>query len=509
MAADVRQSERRRERADAAWCNAWPALAAAAVIAFGPGARFAAAQPDAHDLTAQGVEQYRAGDLRQAATLFDEALRLDHAPIEAMFNKAVTLAQLGAVDEAIDLFRNVEAMRGCPAALAQSARYNIGRLLLDQGLAKVSGDPQEAMGTLSRAEAAFRDVVRRDPRDRDAARNLEFTRMARRQIQRSLERMQEMNRQRSELADQAEQLAQQQQQAAEATRHQARSQTDRQPQADQQPPRAQPPEAQTQQGQSQQGQAPPAEPQQQGQQAPVQPEQPPDGEPPLTREQLQQMQSLLIDLTEQLQAQLEQMRRQVEGDGSQERQPQEAQQPPSTQGAPPAEPREGEAPAPPPPYQEGADLPRPSDADLREALDSAQQSLEEARREQDQASEALGRDDLDAAREHQRQAAEHLREAAEHLRPDSPEPPPAQSQQDRPDQQAPADQPQNPQPDQQPPEQPEQPQASAAPQPGEGETDDRDSLVERLLERERRTREFRDRAERMRIRRQQPVEKDW
>jgi len=174
----------------------------AILIALAPGAG-ALADAEARRLVAEGNELFRQGQTERAAELYQRAIEADPETLEAVYNRAVAAYEQGRLEEAERLLQRVDSARGA-GDLAARARYNLGRLTVDRLMSDPPRDPEQAIERLKFGEQMFRGSLDLDPNDREAARNLELTRMMRAEIERQLA---ELERQREQLEQLAEDLA--------------------------------------------------------------------------------------------------------------------------------------------------------------------------------------------------------------------------------------------------------------------------------------------------------------
>ncbi len=187
----------------------------------------------------KGNEQYRAGEFAGALKTYESAAKADPKSLEARFNQGVAAYKANDIELAERLFREVDSTGGNPA-LASAARYNLGVVETQRLRAAPPSDPEKALESLKSAASMFRGSLDLSPRDADAARNLELTRMAIKDLREQIERQKELQRQMQELKDQLKQNQKEQEQASQ--QNQERS-------ADQQSDQEQKQEAQEQQEQ--------------------------------------------------------------------------------------------------------------------------------------------------------------------------------------------------------------------------------------------------------------------
>lgn len=192
-------------------------------------------------LIKEGNAQFEIGEPTQALAKYEAALQADPEAVEAAFNRGCALYRLGRLDEAAEAFRRVEAAPTCSPEVAEAARYNTARALMEKAAGLESGGQwPEALEGYQQASELFGDVARQNAEDADAARNFELSRLSAARVQELMRQQQEMARKRQQMADELKNLSRQQQQAADQTaqtshdrRQQQQDQQDEQP--DQQP----------------------------------------------------------------------------------------------------------------------------------------------------------------------------------------------------------------------------------------------------------------------------------
>ncbi|MBL1216804.1 MAG: hypothetical protein D8M59_04840 [Planctomycetes bacterium] len=239
-------------------------------------------------LIKEGNARFEAGQPELALSRFEAAARVDPESVEAAFNRGCALYRLGRLDEAVAAFRSVESVPTCPPEVAEAARYNTARALMEQAASQEAGGQlPEALEGYQHASELFGDVARQNAGDVDAARNYELSRLAAARVQELMQLQQQMAQQQQEMADQLEELSQQQQQAADQTSETAQQEQQQEPEDSQQ-------ESQDAQQRKQ--------------------------------EQLQQQQQDLNEKTESLSDQLEQMQQEQQQQQQQSQAQQQAQQ---------------------------------------------------------------------------------------------------------------------------------------------------------------------------------------
>ncbi|MFW5652904.1 MAG: vWA domain-containing protein, partial [Planctomycetota bacterium] len=198
--------------------------------------------PDGASLRSEirrGNSLYADGNYAAALEAYENAIGLDSASPEAKFNAGCAHYALGEYDEALRRFRDTVATPGTESELLDQAEYNIGRTLLERGQRDLQSNPQQAMQSLEQAEELFEGVARQRPEDRDAVRNLEFTRQTLRNLRDEMRRQEQMQQAQQQIADDLNELAEEQEEQAQS------SQSPQTPQSEQ--PQPQPQQQQQQQ----------------------------------------------------------------------------------------------------------------------------------------------------------------------------------------------------------------------------------------------------------------------
>lgn len=209
--------------------SAW--LCAAVYVAFHAGLAYGAppiTPGEARALVTRGTALMNAGDVSEAAALFDRAANAAGGFPEAVFNAACARAAMGAWEEAEELFAQVDR-ESDDERLRSRARYNLGHAAFRRGLEAAEEQPAQALEQFRSAASLFHSVYLANRADKDAARNTELARMAIQRLKDRLEHEQaarEQERQRrqeaqQQAADALRDLAQRQQSLAERAQDQA------------------------------------------------------------------------------------------------------------------------------------------------------------------------------------------------------------------------------------------------------------------------------------------------
>ena len=99
---------------------------------------------DAKSLVKQGNEAYAQGDYLKAVTQYDQALTDDPKATVPLFNKANSYYHMDDLDEAIDLYREVD-LKAKDMSLVEKARYNLGNSVYKQAMKQRDSNLQKAV----------------------------------------------------------------------------------------------------------------------------------------------------------------------------------------------------------------------------------------------------------------------------------------------------------------------------------------------------------------------------
>ncbi len=159
-----------------AWCTTVVTCAALLFFSTAP-----YASPQSERLTAQGVEHLEAGRYREAIEAFNTAVKADAKDLRPVFFQGVALNRLGAYREALALLARLEKLgvrhadmdfeigwslmglrqpRECVRRLERFDKAQPGRAQTSEFI----GRCYLLLGELEKAESAFAEAVRRDPR---------------------------------------------------------------------------------------------------------------------------------------------------------------------------------------------------------------------------------------------------------------------------------------------------------------------------------------------------------
>jgi len=151
----------------------------------------------AKDAAIRGNEFFANSQYKEAAAAYQLARDGGYSTPEVLHNLGCAKMELGELDDAEQLFKQVDAD---PSAgkLAASSRFNLGAIGYRQAQAMIQKASQQPGGepppspagildALKRSERGFRGAIELDPADRDAARNIEVVQRTIKQIKDQIE----------------------------------------------------------------------------------------------------------------------------------------------------------------------------------------------------------------------------------------------------------------------------------------------------------------------------------
>lgn len=181
---------------------------------------------------------YKAQKYAEAKALFSELCGLQPGRWPWRYNLGCAQLRLKNLDEARASFAKVEE-GSQRRSLRFKARYNLGQTAFLRGAPKTEGKQQykpaevrEMVRALTESAAHFRRALLLEPKDADAARNLDWVRALLQQVRSKLNKQENKQRQQSQQQKSMEDLKQQQEQQAKA--NQSKSQSQQQAKAQQQ-----------------------------------------------------------------------------------------------------------------------------------------------------------------------------------------------------------------------------------------------------------------------------------
>ena len=130
----------------------------------------------ARTLVETGNRQYAAGEYDQALESYAKALAEQPGSAEILFNKGNVFFKKEEFDKAREAYQ-AAALQTRDLSLEASAHYNLGNTLFAEGQSRLKEDPRQALSQWGQSIHHFQEALRMDPQFRDAARNLEVTRL--------------------------------------------------------------------------------------------------------------------------------------------------------------------------------------------------------------------------------------------------------------------------------------------------------------------------------------------
>lgn len=155
----------------------------------------------ARDAAVRGNEFFGKAQYKEADAAYQLARDGGYATPQVVYNQACAKLEIGQLDDAERLFRQVDA-DPASGSLAAAARFNLGsaayrqaRALMEKSQQPAAGNdaapvppaPAEILDLLKKSDRGFRGALELDPTDQDAARNVETVQRAIRQIKDQIE----------------------------------------------------------------------------------------------------------------------------------------------------------------------------------------------------------------------------------------------------------------------------------------------------------------------------------
>jgi tetratricopeptide (TPR) repeat protein len=124
----------------------------------------------------QGNMLYAQNKYNDAIKKYDQALADDPLALESTFNKANSYYKLDDIANASDLYKAVAA-QSKDMKLVEKAKYNLGNCSYQQGLKQKDSDLQKSLEEFKTAIGYWRQALDINPRNDNAARNIETARL--------------------------------------------------------------------------------------------------------------------------------------------------------------------------------------------------------------------------------------------------------------------------------------------------------------------------------------------
>jgi Ca-activated chloride channel family protein len=131
---------------------------------------------NAKSLVKQGNEAYANGDYLKAVEQYDQALADTPKAVVPLFNKANSYYHMDDLDEAIELYRDVD-LKAKDMSLVEKARYNIGNCVYQQALKQRDSDLQKAVDLMKNGISHWQRTLKVNPENPRAGRNIEVARL--------------------------------------------------------------------------------------------------------------------------------------------------------------------------------------------------------------------------------------------------------------------------------------------------------------------------------------------
>ena len=173
----------------------------------------------AKSLVSEGNKLYRQQQYKEAGQKYDQAVETDSAAAQAEFNKANSLYRQGDYDAAVEAFQQA-AVKSKDSRLTAKAKFNLGNSYFQQGQKLAQTEPNDAINKFEDGIHAWRQAQDLDPSNKNAAQNIEMTRLTIGQIKQMLEQQKQQQAQQQDLQKKLEELKDKQQQLSQDTKKQ-------------------------------------------------------------------------------------------------------------------------------------------------------------------------------------------------------------------------------------------------------------------------------------------------
>jgi len=147
----------------------------------------------AKSLVKQGNEAYANGEYLKAVEQYDQALADTPKAVVPLFNKANSYYHMDDLDEAIELYRNVD-LKAKDMSLVEKARYNLGNCAFQQGLKQRDSDLQKAVDLMKDGISHWQRTLKINPNNPRAGRNIEVARLTIKDIMDQIKQQQDQQK---------------------------------------------------------------------------------------------------------------------------------------------------------------------------------------------------------------------------------------------------------------------------------------------------------------------------
>jgi len=171
-------------------------------------------------LVEKGNHAFRSGKYDEALACYEKALVDAPESAHIYFNKGAAHFRKGNYKEAAELFESA-ALKTKDLKLEAKGRYNQGNCMFRESERQRDSDLQKSLEALRNAVARYQQALKLDPALKDAAHNIEVSRLIMKQILDELKRQQEQARKeqqkRKEQTEKLKELVRQQEELAART----------------------------------------------------------------------------------------------------------------------------------------------------------------------------------------------------------------------------------------------------------------------------------------------------
>lgn len=147
-----------------------------------------------------GNRHFAEGEYDKALESYDKALTERPDSAEILFNKGSALFMKGEYEKAREAYQ-AAALQTKDLSLEASAHYNLGNTLFAEGQSGLHSDPRKALSQWEQSTHHFQEALRMDPQFKEAAQNLEVTRLSMKELADRIKKAEEAAKERQQRRD--------------------------------------------------------------------------------------------------------------------------------------------------------------------------------------------------------------------------------------------------------------------------------------------------------------------